>query len=154
MFNGMFDVMNFVAARTMIVGIGIDLIEIARVERAARRNCFCRRVYTEREIADCRRGGEVSYYSLAARFAAKEAVFKALGCGWGLGWKSVEVVSDERGQPQVKLCGRAAQRAAELGVKDVKISLTHSRTCAGAVALAIGGKCIETGDGGRDADNR
>ena len=148
----MFNTVNFVASETMIVGIGIDLTEIDRIERAVRRSAFCRRVYTEREIADCLRGGEIHYSSLAARFAAKEAVFKALGCGFGLGWKSVEVVSGQGGQPQIKLCGRAAQRAAEMGVKEIKVSLTHSRTCAGAVALAIGGKCIEAGDGGRDAD--
>lgn len=112
--------------------IGIDLLEIERLERAlARRPALAERLFTpaEREYAASRaRPGQ----HLAARFCAKEAVAKALGLE-ALSWREIEVVS-AGGPPEVRLHGAAARRAASLGVV-VRVSLTHTRTDAGAVAV-------------------
>ena len=141
-----------------VLGIGLDLVEVARIERAVARwgDCFLSRVFTPREMADCRmdrstrpgdpapvgRGGFRSE-ALAARFAAKEAVFKALGRGRPeLGWHDAEVVSDAWGKPQVVLSGRALSLAAELGVVRVLVSLTHLRGLAGAQVVASGRSAV------------
>jgi holo-[acyl-carrier protein] synthase len=114
-------------------GIGIDLLEIDRMERAlARRPQLADRLFTagEREHAHAR--GQVARH-LAARFCAKEAVAKALDLRvWNP--HDVEVVPTG-GAPEVRLSGHAAARAAELGVQEVRLSLTHSRGMAGAVAV-------------------
>ncbi len=114
--------------------IGIDLLEIDRLERAlARRPRLAARLFTdaERAYAEARaRPGQ----HLAARFCAKEAVSKALGLPW-LGFNEIEIVSEVDGRPHVRLSGSAQERAASLGV-EVHISLTHSRQQAGAVAIA------------------
>lgn len=117
----------------------MDLIEIARVERALARHGdrFLERVFTPAEIRYCR--GYIA--ELAARFAAKEAVSKALGVGMrmiardGIQWRDVEVVGDPRGKPLVRLYGRAARHAEDLGLTEWAISLSHSR--AHAVALVV-----------------
>ena len=119
---------------------GIDLIEIARVERLLSRygDRFLARVFTPAEILYCR--GRTA--ELAARFAAKEAVSKALGVGVrmiahdGVHWQDVEIVGDPRGKPLVHLYGRAAQRANELGLAEWAISLSHSREHAIAFVVA------------------
>ena len=114
----------------MTAGVGIDLLEIDRMERAlARHPRLAERVFTggEREYAAARARPA---RHLAARFAAKEAVVKALGLG-GFGLGQIEVVAGE--PPTVRLSGRAAEAGAGL---DVRVSLTHSRGMAGAVAVA------------------
>ncbi len=120
--------------------VGIDLVEITRIERVLKRygDRFFERVFTAAEIAYCRgRSPE-----LAARFAAKEAVSKALGVGMrmiardGIDWKDVEVIGDLRGKPLVRLYGRAAQRAGELGLTEWAISLSHTREHAIAFVVA------------------
>ncbi|MBX5470015.1 MAG: holo-ACP synthase [Thermoleophilaceae bacterium] len=115
-----------------MAGIGIDLLEIERLERALeRRPRLAERLFTEaeREYAEARARPA---QHLAARFCAKEAVAKALGLeGWA--FRDVEVVATG-GAPSLRLSGAAARRAAELGVR-AEVSLTHSRTVAGAVAL-------------------
>jgi holo-[acyl-carrier protein] synthase len=112
--------------------VGIDLLEIERLERAlARRPRLAQRLFTDAERAYAAARGRPGQH-LAARFCAKEAVAKALGLtAWS--WRDVEVVSDG-GAPVVALSGAAARRAAELGVV-VHVSLTHTRSEAGAVAL-------------------
>lgn len=115
----------------MAAGVGIDLIEIERLERALRRHPrLAGRVFSEGErryaAARARPGRH-----LAARFAAKEAVLKALGVEGGFGLGEVEVLAGE--PPRVRLSGRAAEAARGL---DLKISLTHSRETAAAVAIA------------------
>jgi holo-[acyl-carrier protein] synthase len=116
-----------------VPGIGLDLLEIDRLERAlARRPGLAQRLFTdgERAYASARaRPGQ----HLAARFCAKEAVAKALGVSYWE-WHDVEVVSDG-GAPAVALHGNLAQRAAALGIVGVRLSLTHSRGQAGAVAI-------------------
>jgi len=111
-------------------GVGIDLIEIARIERALeRRPRLAERLFTDAELAYAEARARPGRH-LAARFAAKEAVVKALGLR-GFAMREIEVVPGE--PPQVRLRGRAAEAAAG---REVAISLTHSRENAAAVALA------------------
>jgi holo-[acyl-carrier protein] synthase len=113
-----------------VAGVGIDLLEIGRLERALERHPrLAERVFTEaeRDYAAARsRPGR----HLAARFAAKEAVVKALGLTGGFGLKEIEVVAGE--PPRVRLSGRAADAGGE---SDIQVSLTHSRDFAAAVAI-------------------
>ncbi|MEX2106595.1 MAG: holo-ACP synthase [Solirubrobacterales bacterium] len=114
----------------MATGVGIDLLEIERMERALERHPrLANRVFTDAEL-DYAGGKARPGRHLAARFAAKEAVVKALGLTGGFGLRDIEVVAGE--PPTVKLTGRAAEAAAGLRVD---ISLTHSRDNAAAVAV-------------------
>jgi len=116
---------------------GIDLIEIERFQESTRRygRRFLERIFTEAELADC--GDRMQ--SLAARFAAKEAVAKALGTGIGpVGWREIEIERDALRRPLLRLHGAAAQRAAELGLSVWSISLSHTEHTAAAVATAVG----------------
>ncbi len=121
-----------------MLACGIDVIEVARVERAIARHGerFLRRVYTPLEVAVCR--GRVS--ELAARFSAKEAVSKALGVGIfnadGVAWRDVEILPDRRGRPVVYLYGKAKARALEMSVRDVAVSLSHDGGLAITMAVA------------------
>ncbi len=120
--------------------VGVDLIEIARVERMLTRygDRFLERVFTPAEILYCRaRPAE-----LAARFAAKEAVAKALGVGMrmiardGINWQDAEIIGDARGKPLIRLHGRAAERAGQLGLTEWAVSLSHTREHAIAFVVA------------------
>lgn len=122
----------------MITGIGIDTVAIARIEALWRRGGerFLRRVYTTDEVRYClarARPGE----SLAARFAAKEAVMKCLGTGWsqGVGFLQIEVLPLPTG-PAVRLHGRAAEVARLRGIRSVHLSMTHGDRDAVACAIA------------------
>ncbi|MCP4601490.1 MAG: holo-ACP synthase [Proteobacteria bacterium] len=119
----------------MILGLGVDICPIERIEQALGRqhgDTFSNRVFTdgEREHAGT---GVVMAERLAARFAAKEAAIKALGAPEGLRWRDMEVVSAEDGSPSLRLEGRAAERAKEMGVSRILLSLSH----AGGVAVAV-----------------
>lgn len=117
-----------------VVGVGVDVMEIGRFEEALRRRPrIAERVFTEAEAAYCASRAFPPQH-FAARFAAKEAVGKALGIGMTR-WREVEVVRG-RGAPQVALHGRYAQRAADLGVARIHISLTHGQDSAVAMAVA------------------
>jgi holo-[acyl-carrier protein] synthase len=122
----------------MIVGIGMDLISVDRVGRLIERfgDRALERLYTPEEVAYCR-GRSAPHASFAARFAAKEALFKALGTGWagGMAWWEVEVRADETGAPGLRLSGLAAQQAAALGATRVHVSLTHTHDLAGAYVV-------------------
>ncbi len=116
---------------------GVDVIDLDRLERALQRHgdAFLHRIYTDAEIE--RYGGRVP--SLAARWAAKEAVAKALGTGIGeVGWKEIEVLEDERQAPTLMLYGRAAELAHELGLSAWAISLSHTDSIAIAMVVAMG----------------
>jgi holo-[acyl-carrier protein] synthase len=117
-----------------MTGIGLDLLEIDRLERAlARRPRLAERLFTDAERARATElGGHPRH--LAVRFCAKEAVAKALALRDG-SWHDVEVLGGGDGPPSVRLTGRAAERAAELGAEHVELSLTHSKGMAGAVAM-------------------
>ena len=118
------------------LSVGVDIIEIDRVAATLARfgDRFLQRIYTTGEIAYCR--GRAP--QLAARFAAKEAVMKALGTGTrGVGWQEVEVTRKRSGEPGIALHGRAATRAEKLGIDRLALSLSHSRNY--AVASVVGG---------------
>ena len=122
----------------MIVGIGIDLVDVARVDRllAAKGDRVLKRLCTEQEVAYVRSRFDGAA-SFAVRLAAKEAAFKALAGtedARGIGWREIEVVRGDHG-PTLSLHGRASDRAAELGVTSIWVSLTHSGTTAGAVVV-------------------
>jgi holo-[acyl-carrier protein] synthase len=122
----------------VIVSIGIDIIEIRRVSEALRRTPRLReRVFTEQERAYCDSRGEASAQHYAARFAAKEAAFKALRTGWrdGLSWHHVEVTSDEAGAPTLQLAGHARSLFEAMGATHAHLSLSH--TSEHAVAQVI-----------------
>jgi holo-[acyl-carrier protein] synthase len=122
-----------------MISVGVDIIEIRRIQRAILRwnGRFLNRVYTPTELTLYR--GRVP--ELAARFAGKEAISKALGTGLvGMAWREMEVLADGRGKPLVRLHGRAADRAAELGLAEFAISLSHSRDYAVAFVVAESGE--------------
>ena len=124
----------------MTQSVGIDLVEVARIQKGVERRGerFLKRLFTERERGYCRKKhGE--YGSLAARFAAKEAVFKAIGTGLSAGvkWTDVEVINDALGKPEVVLRGKVEELAGE---RNVAISLTHTREYAQAVAVLGNGE--------------
>lgn len=98
---------------------------------------YLRRVYTSREVATCTGRHGLSTERLAARFAAKESVVKALRPTGGVAFHDVEVQLDESGAPEVVLSGRLREHAAELGVVDTSLSLTHDDGRAGAVFVAV-----------------
>jgi holo-[acyl-carrier protein] synthase len=117
----------------MIVGLGIDLAEVERIEGAIRRfgERFLRRIYTEAEISYCQSRGN-SFERFAGRFAAKEAAMKAIGTGWrrGVTWRDFEVTREVSGRPVMRLSGIAAQVAGRLGAKRTLLSITHSNAFA------------------------
>jgi holo-[acyl-carrier protein] synthase len=116
---------------------GVDLIEVERIDQAILRHGerFFLRFFTEQELIDS--GGSTP--ALAARFAAKEAVSKALGTGIGeVGWKEIEIVNGPRREPVLRLHGRARRLSAELGLRDWTVSLSHTHEHAIALAVASG----------------
>lgn len=127
---------EFDPERSGAVAVGVDIIEIARIKRVLDDfgERFLQRCFTEHERERYR--GRIN--ELAARFAAKEATSKALGTGIvGIRWREMEVLPNRRGKPVLILHGRAAERAAALGLTDFSVSLTHSRTDAMAFVVAI-----------------
>ena len=122
-----------------LAGIGVDMVEIARMEKVLeRRPNFRMRVFTEQERTYCDRMARPAKH-YAARFAAREAVLKALGTGFsrGIGFADVSVVRGEAGRPEAKLEGRAAEVAEELGVKEVALSISYTQDVAVANAVAV-----------------
>jgi holo-[acyl-carrier protein] synthase len=123
----------------MIVGIGIDAVEIDRVESmyADKGDRMLHRLFTEAELAYLSTKSAPAQH-LAVRLAAKEAAYKALNgneLARGIGWRDIEVLSRDDGSPELRLHAKAAQRFAELGGQSVHVSLTHSRTTAVAVVI-------------------
>jgi holo-[acyl-carrier protein] synthase len=125
----------------LILGIGIDLLETARMRRALDRSGdrFVSRVFTEAEAAYCRRQRRPEQ-RFAVRFAAKEAFLKALGTGWsgGISWRDVEVDRKLGGAPRILLAGRAAEIASRKGVERIHLSLTHLAETVAAVVVIEG----------------
>jgi holo-[acyl-carrier protein] synthase len=123
------------AEARVIVGLGLDIAEIDRIEAAITRHGtpFLERIYTTREVAYCE-SHRNKFERYAARFAAKEAAMKALGTGWrhGVRWRDIEVARDPGGKPTLHLEGAARQIADRLGVKNISLTITHS----GKLALA------------------
>lgn len=123
----------------MILGHGVDLAEVQRVRRSVERfgDRFLERVFTRAELEYAGDGPRRDEH-LAARFAAKEAVFKALGTGWaqGVSWTDIEVVRKASGRPVLVLHGRAREMAEAIGVRTWHLSLTHTGTMAMASVFA------------------
>jgi holo-[acyl-carrier protein] synthase len=126
-----------------VIGIGIDLEEIARIARVFSRPRALARVFTPNEIAYCQPKRH-PFQHLAVRFAAKEAVFKALGTGLsgGLHWTDAEVRNEPSGKPSLTLLGPAKALADELGVRTILVSLSHSRHYAVAQVMLLGGSAL------------
>lgn len=125
----------------MIVAVGVDVVELRRIARLldAEGERFLERVFTPAERGYCL--AKLSPVpSLAARFAAKEAVMKCLGTGWGdgVGFRQIEVTRDARGAPGIALQGRAALLAEQGGIRGFRLSLSHGEDVAVAFAVAVG----------------
>ena len=115
---------------------GIDTIEIIRIKKAIARwgEAFLHRIYTDSELELYREKPS----SLAARFACKEAVMKLLGTGRnGISWREIETLSHPSGKPVIKLYGKAQSKANQLGLKEIAVSLSHSREHAIASVIGI-----------------
>ncbi len=127
----------------MILGVGVDLIEVARIQRALENprigQRVRQRVFTDGEVEYCERRKR-KYESYAGRFAAKEAVMKALGRGWGrqVGWLDIEVVLAVSGEPGISLHDKASSFARELGIERCSLSITHTESYAIAYLIAEG----------------
>ncbi len=123
-----------------LIGVGVDLVSIERIGKVYNKHPrrFLRRVLTDSEENSFRERGS-STATLAARFAAKEAVLKAIGCGIGpASMNEIEIVASPGRQPKVKLYGRAASLAREKGITEICISMSHETPLACAFATAIG----------------
>jgi holo-[acyl-carrier protein] synthase len=135
-----------------LIRTGVDIVEVERIERAIARygERFFERIYTQQERVDAR--GHVA--SLAARFAAKEAVSKALGTGIGkVCWKDIEIIHGDRQQPILRLRGRANELASTLGLVNWSISISHTHTLAIAIAIAQDA-CGENGEAEERGEER
>jgi len=122
----------------MITGIGIDVVQNERIRDSIQRfgDRFLNRIYTEGEIGYCKKCAQPEIH-YAARFAAKEAAFKALGTGWtaGVKWKDVEVVRLPSGRPELHLYGEALKHATAAGATRFHVSLTHDQLISSAVVI-------------------
>jgi holo-[acyl-carrier protein] synthase len=127
-----------------ILGTGIDVVEVDRIERALTRERtgerFRSRVFTEREIRYCESRGVPRYQSYAARFAAKEAAMKAMGTGWNrnVGWAEIEVVRERGKAPTIALYGKSAEFARKKNISAFHLSITHTAHEAIAHVIAEG----------------
>ncbi|MCS7167252.1 MAG: holo-ACP synthase [Gemmatales bacterium] len=123
-----------------IYGIGTDIVECRRIARMLERHgdTFLRRVYTEREIAYCQKRKRALEH-FAGRWAAKEAVFKALGTGWakGMAWTDIEIVHDSLGQPLVHAQATVRDYMKSVGIEKILLSISHCRHYATACAIAL-----------------
>ena len=124
-----------------VVGIGTDIVECLRIAQMIERHgeLFINRVYTPLEIRYCQsRKQSTQHY--AGRWAAKEAILKALGTGWrrGISWRNVEVRNDQGGRPVVGLRGGAHEAVELFGIRQILVSISHCRSHATAYAIALG----------------
>lgn len=124
-----------------VVSHGIDLVEIARIERMIdeHESRFIERCYTPREVQYAEAAPRKRLERLAGRFAAKEAILKALGTGWrdGIAWTDMEILPDTLGAPVLTLAGRAAAIAVKAGIGGWTISITHTDSLVMASAIAL-----------------
>ena len=121
----------------MIIGIGTDLIEVERINKQLAKDLgFKERVFTDNEIKYCDQK-KFNAQNYAARFAAKEAFFKAIGSGWrgGMAFREIEVINDDLGKPGIILHGKVKNYVNKLGVLRVHVSLTHIKEVASAMVI-------------------
>ena len=125
-----------------IVGIGTDIVECVRIGQMIEKHgeLFLQRVFTPRELSYCQ-GRKNATEHFAGRWAAKEAILKCLGTGWknGISWTDMEVRNNFDGAPQVFLAGVAKERAQQLRISDLWLTISHCRAYATAYALAVSG---------------
>ena len=130
-----------------VLGIGTDIVECLRIAQMIERHgeLFINRVYTPHEIRYCQSRKQATQH-FAGRWAAKQAVLKALGAGWssGISWTDIEIRPGENGQPRVMVCGLAKEIARQREIADILITLSHCRTYATAYAMALARKPTET----------
>ncbi|HLG29333.1 MAG TPA: holo-ACP synthase [Candidatus Brocadiales bacterium] len=120
--------------------IGIDIVEIKRIQDFfSAHSGFLRRIYTEKEVAYCQQMRRNQYQHFAARFATKEAVFKALGTGWRgkMKWTDIEVLNDKLGKPYLNFYGAVKEAVEDKNVKNVAVSLSHCKDYAISEVLLI-----------------
>jgi len=124
-----------------VIGIGTDITECLRIARMIERHgeLFINRVYTAEEIRYCQNRRQSTQH-FTGRWAAKEAVMKALGTGWrpGIGWRDIEIRSEPGGRPVVGVRGGVKEAVEQLGVARILVSISHCRTHATAYAIALG----------------
>jgi holo-[acyl-carrier protein] synthase len=123
----------------MIIGIGTDIAEVHRIAKSVEKEGFKERVFSKTEIAYCETKTNKSE-NFAARFAAKEAFFKALGTGWrgGMAFNEVEVCNDELGKPTLNIVGQTAEIIKEKNIKIIHVSLSHIKDVAMATVVLEG----------------
>ena len=126
-----------------VLGIGTDIVECLRIAQMIERHgeLFINRVYTPQEIRYCQSRKQATQH-FAGRWAAKEAILKALGTGWrrGISWRDIEVRNDPMGRPVVGLRGGARDIVEQRGIREMLVSISHCRSHATAYALALGGE--------------
>ncbi len=124
-----------------LIGIGTDITECLRIARMIERHgeLFIDRVYTLHEVKYCQNRKQSTQH-FTGRWSAKEAVLKALGTGWrrGISWRNVEIRNEPGGKPVVALRGGAKDAVEQLGIAEIQVSISHCRTHATAVAIALG----------------
>ncbi len=123
----------------MIIGIGTDIIQTARIAKGMESSGFREKIFSENEISYCEKKAN-SVESYAARFAAKEAFFKALGTGWrgGMAFNEVEVVNDELGKPSIQLLGETRNIVGKREINNIHVSLSHVKEMAIATVILEG----------------
>ena len=123
----------------MIIGIGTDIAEVERIAKSIENNSFKEKVFSQTEITYCETKVNKAE-NFAARFAAKEAFFKALGTGWrgGMAFNEVEVVNDELGKPTINLLGKTSEVVQEKNIKTIHVSLSHVKEMAMATVVLEG----------------
>lgn len=130
-----------------VVGIGTDIVECLRIAQMIERHgeLFINRVYTPDEIRYCQSRKQATQH-FAGRWAAKEAILKALGTGWrrGISWRDVEIRNEGGGKPVVALRGGAREQVERLGIGEMLISISHCRSHATAYALALAARADDS----------
>ena len=138
-----------------IFGIGTDIVECLRIAQMIERHgeLFITRVFTSQEIQDCQSRKQATQH-FAGRWAAKEAVLKALGTGWrrGISWRDVEVRNERSGAPMISMYGGARDYMDQMGISQILISISHCRSHATAYAMALGRDKTDDPDRPRDPD--
>jgi holo-[acyl-carrier protein] synthase len=126
-----------------IIGIGTDITECLRIARMIDRHgdLFINRVYTLDEITYCRNRKQATQH-FTGRWAAKEAILKAIGTGWrgGISWRDMEIRNDSQGKPFVAVRGGVRDVFQQLGIREILVSISHCHTHATAIAIAVGSK--------------
>jgi holo-[acyl-carrier protein] synthase len=134
----------------LILGLGIDIIEVPRIATTIERHGsrFLEKVFLPSELLWYERKRSAAVEDLAGRFAAKEAMMKALGTGWrrGVQFRQIEVLNERSGKPTIRLSGRTLEVAEALGVEGIHVSISHERTHAVAVVVLEGASDAGSGD--------